>query len=110
VAAGTFHRDRLFLADEQCLLFQSWGRDCKWDCKHAPGLLCKLFAPGGDTLTRREVMNQASHLNMEIPMLLPGIKVTLSPTDYRVMKQLQLERFDGEQRRLFGGVIEASAR
>jgi branched-chain amino acid transport system substrate-binding protein len=55
-------------------------------------------------------MNQASHLNMEIPMLLPGIKVALSPTDYRVMKQLQLERFDGEQRRLFGGVIEASAR
>jgi branched-chain amino acid transport system substrate-binding protein len=64
----------------------------------------------GDTLTRQEVMTQASHLSMEIPMLLPGIEVALSPTDYRVMKQLQLERFDGEQWRLFGGVIEASAR
>jgi branched-chain amino acid transport system substrate-binding protein len=64
----------------------------------------------GDILTRQEVMTQASHLNMEIPMLLAGIKVAPSPTDYRVMKQLQLERFDGEQWRLFGGVIEASAR
>jgi branched-chain amino acid transport system substrate-binding protein len=65
----------------------------------------------GDNLTRENVMNTATQTTgLHIPMTLPGITVNLSPNDYRVMKQLQLERFDGEKWTLFGGVIEASAR
>ncbi len=43
-------------------------------------------------------------------MLLPRITINISPTDYRVIRQLQLERFDGKQWALFGNVIEASAK
>jgi branched-chain amino acid transport system substrate-binding protein len=38
----------------------------------------------GDDLTRENVMKQAANLeNLELPMFLPGIKITTSPTDYR---------------------------
>ena len=60
----------------------------------------------GDDLTRENIMRQATSLrSVELPMLLPGIRITTSPTDYRVIKQLQLMRFDGKQWLLFGGVI-----
>jgi ABC-type branched-subunit amino acid transport system substrate-binding protein len=60
----------------------------------------------GDDLTRENVMKQAASLkNLELPMFLPGIKITTSPTDYRVIKQLQLMRFDGKQWILFGDVV-----
>ena len=60
----------------------------------------------GDDLTRENVMKQAANLkNLELPMFLPGIKITTSATDYRVIKQLQLMRFDGKQWILFGDVV-----
>ena len=41
-------------------------------------------------------MAQAAQLKqLELPMLLPGIRISTSPTDYRTIKQLQLQRFDG---------------
>ena len=50
----------------------------------------------GDNLTRENVMAQAAQLNnLELPMLLPGIRISTSSTDYRTIKQLQLQRFDG---------------
>jgi branched-chain amino acid transport system substrate-binding protein len=60
----------------------------------------------GDDLTRENIMKQATNLkDVELPMFLPGIKITTSPTDYRIIKQLQLMRFDGKQWVLFGDVI-----
>jgi branched-chain amino acid transport system substrate-binding protein len=60
----------------------------------------------GDNLTRENVMYQATHMhNVEFPMLLPGIKVTTSPTNYRAFNQLQLEKFDGKRWAPFGEVI-----
>jgi branched-chain amino acid transport system substrate-binding protein len=50
----------------------------------------------GDNLTRANVMKQAAALDMSIGMLLPGIRITTSPTDYRPIKQLYLMRFDGQ--------------
>ena len=45
----------------------------------------------GDDLTRENVMRQAANLkNLELPMLLPGIKINTSPTDYFPIKQVQL--------------------
>jgi ABC-type branched-subunit amino acid transport system substrate-binding protein len=68
--------------------------------------LVEILKRCGDDLTRENVMKQAANLkNVELPMLLPGIKITTSPTDYRIIRQLQLERFDGKQWVLFGDVI-----
>ena len=43
-------------------------------------------------------MRQASSLtNLELPMLLPGIVVNTSPSDYLPIKDMQMVRFDGTQ-------------
>ncbi len=39
-------------------------------------------------------------------MALPGIKANTSPTDYRVNKQLQMMKFNGERWELFGPILE----
>ncbi len=60
----------------------------------------------GDTLTRDNVMKQvASIKDLELPMLLPGIKMNTTPTDFFPLKQLQMGRFDGKAWELFGPVI-----
>jgi branched-chain amino acid transport system substrate-binding protein len=57
----------------------------------------------GDNLTRENVMAQAAQLkDLELPMLLPGIRISTSSTDYRTIKQLQLQRFDGARWVRFG--------
>jgi ABC-type branched-subunit amino acid transport system substrate-binding protein len=68
--------------------------------------LVEILKRCGDDLTRENVMKQATNLkSIELPMFLPGIKITTSPTDYRIVRQLQLMRFDGKQWVLFGDVI-----
>jgi branched-chain amino acid transport system substrate-binding protein len=62
----------------------------------------------GNDLTRENVMKQASHLDMELPMLLPGIRLRTSPTDLRPIKQMRLVRFDGQRYVLFSDVIESN--
>ena len=60
----------------------------------------------GDELTRENVMRQAANLHdFTVPMLLPGIKINTSPTDFAPVKQIQMARFDGERWRLFGPLI-----
>jgi branched-chain amino acid transport system substrate-binding protein len=59
----------------------------------------------GDDLTRENIMKQASHLDMELPLLLPGIRLKTSPTDLRPIKQMRLVRFDGQRYVLFSDVI-----
>jgi branched-chain amino acid transport system substrate-binding protein len=50
----------------------------------------------GDDLTRENVMRQAANLkDLALPMLLPGIKLNTSPTDYTPIKHVELRRFDG---------------
>jgi branched-chain amino acid transport system substrate-binding protein len=68
-------------------------------------LLVALLKNCGDDLTRANVMKQATNLNLSLGMLLPEIRVTTSPTDYRPIKQLYLMRFEGEHWQPFGGVI-----
>ena len=59
----------------------------------------------GDDLTRENVMKQATHLDMELPLLLPGIRLKTSPTDLRPIKQMRLVRFDGQRYVLFSDVL-----
>jgi len=59
----------------------------------------------GDELTRANVMAQAATLDVELPMLRPGIRVRTSPTDYQPIKQLFLVRFDGREWTAMDSVI-----
>jgi hypothetical protein len=60
----------------------------------------------GDDLTRANVMKQAANLkNFEQPMLLPGIKVNTSASDFYPLKQEQLAKFNGKTWELFGNVL-----
>jgi branched-chain amino acid transport system substrate-binding protein len=60
----------------------------------------------GDELTRENVIKQAANLKeLQLPMLLPGIKINTSPTDYFPIKQVQLMKFDGKQWVRFGEIM-----
>jgi branched-chain amino acid transport system substrate-binding protein len=59
----------------------------------------------GDDLTRENIMKQAAHLDLALPMLLPGIKVKTSSTDYFPIEGQRLQRFTGETWELFGEEI-----
>jgi branched-chain amino acid transport system substrate-binding protein len=54
-------------------------------------------------------MQQATSIhNEKLPMLLPGITVSTSATDFAPIKQMQLAKFDGTTWKLFGDVISGS--
>jgi branched-chain amino acid transport system substrate-binding protein len=56
--------------------------------------------------TRENIMKQAANLHdLELPTLLPGIKVNTSPTNYHPLRQMQLAKFDGYTWVRFGDVI-----
>ena len=69
-------------------------------------LLVQVLKQCGDNLTRENVMKQTANLkNFELDMLLPGIKVNTSPTDYFPLEELQMRRFSGERWESFGPII-----
>jgi ABC-type branched-subunit amino acid transport system substrate-binding protein len=60
----------------------------------------------GDELTRENLMRQAANLHdLALPMLLPGIKVNTSATNFYPVNEMQLVRFEGDGWLLFGDVI-----
>jgi branched-chain amino acid transport system substrate-binding protein len=68
--------------------------------------LVQVLKQCGDDLTRENVMRQAANLrNFELALLLPGIKINTSPTDYFPVEQMQMSRFNGEHGDLFGSPI-----
>jgi len=70
-------------------------------------LLVHILRQCGDDLTRDNIMRQATSIrNFTGSLALPGMQVNTSPTDYRVNKQMQMMRFNGERWELFGPVIE----
>ena len=70
--------------------------------------LVQVLKQCGDDLTRENVMKQAASLrNFRTEMLLPGITINTSATDFAPVSQLQLMRFKGEKWELFGDVISA---
>jgi ABC-type branched-subunit amino acid transport system substrate-binding protein len=69
--------------------------------------LVQVLRQAGNDLSRENIMRQAANLrNVELPMLLPGIKVNTSPTDYYPVQQLQLMRFNGKRWERFGDIVE----
>jgi branched-chain amino acid transport system substrate-binding protein len=72
----------------------------------AAQLMTMVLKACGDDLTRENVMKQATNLkDVVLDVALPGIKYSSSPSDYFMVKQLQLARFDGKRWALFGDVL-----
>jgi branched-chain amino acid transport system substrate-binding protein len=68
-----------------------------------------VLKAAGNNLTRENIMKQATSIHDEkLPMLLPGIVISTSPTDYSPIKQMQLQKFNGKTWELFGSVLSAS--
>jgi branched-chain amino acid transport system substrate-binding protein len=73
--------------------------------------LVQVLKQCGDDLARENIMKQAANLHdFTVPMLLPGITINTSPTDFAPIKQLQMQRFDGERWNLFGPIISGEVR
>jgi branched-chain amino acid transport system substrate-binding protein len=71
-------------------------------------LMTQVLKQCGNDLSRENIMKQAASVkDFELPLLLPGIKVNTSPTDFAPIEQEQLAKFDGEKWALFGDIIEA---
>ena len=85
----------------------------KADANHIFGfavsaLMHETLKKCGDTLTRDNVMKQAANFQkFKLPLLLPGITINTSPTDYYPIQSVQLARFKGETWDLFGDVMSA---
>lgn len=62
----------------------------------------------GNDLSRENIMKQAASLKqVKVPMLLPGMVVDTSATDFYPLEQMQMMRFDGERNVRFGPLISA---
>jgi branched-chain amino acid transport system substrate-binding protein len=67
-----------------------------------------LKQANGD-FSRENVMKEAANLkDFEVPTLLPGIKINTSATNYRPIRQMQLEKWNGKNWELFGEVISGA--
>jgi branched-chain amino acid transport system substrate-binding protein len=68
--------------------------------------LVQVLKQCGDDLTRENIMKQAANLkNFRTEVLLPGIVINTSPTDFAPLSQLQLMKFEGEKWKLFGDIV-----
>jgi branched-chain amino acid transport system substrate-binding protein len=64
----------------------------------------------GDNLTRENVMKQAANFQkFKLPLLLPGITVSTSPTDFYPIQAVQLAKFSKETWELFGDIMHAES-
>jgi branched-chain amino acid transport system substrate-binding protein len=56
----------------------------------------QVLRQAGDDLTRENIMKQAASLkDFRLGLLLPGSLINTSPTDYRVIQYMKLQRFNG---------------
>ena len=64
--------------------------------------LVVVLRQAGQDLSRENIMHAATTLpeTTTLPMVLPGIKISTSPTDFRPMKSMRLGQFDGKMYRL----------
>ncbi len=74
-------------------------------------VMVQVLKQCGKDFSRENIVKQAANLNISgpaAPMLLPGIKVTTSATDFHPIKQMQLQKFNGTTWVLFGEVMSGA--
>jgi branched-chain amino acid transport system substrate-binding protein len=70
-------------------------------------VMVQVLKQCGDDVSSDNIVKQAANLrDFECDLLLPGIKVNTSPTDYYPLEQLQLIRFNGERYERLGPVVD----
>jgi branched-chain amino acid transport system substrate-binding protein len=68
--------------------------------------LVQALKQAGNNLTRENVMKQAASLkDVQLDIMLPGIKMNTSATDFAPIQSEQLIRFDGKEYVRFGQVV-----
>ncbi len=68
--------------------------------------LAQVLRQCNDDLTRENIMRQADNLDLELPMLLPGIRVRTGADRSSAITEMQLQRFDGRSWERFGELID----
>ena len=72
--------------------------------------LWQVLKQCGTDFSRANIMKQAANLkNVEVPILLPGITVNTSPTNFHPIRQMQLQKWSGTTWQLFGNVLEGAS-
>jgi branched-chain amino acid transport system substrate-binding protein len=72
-------------------------------------VLVQVLKQCGNDLSRENIMRQAANIkNLEVPLLLPGVRINTSPTNYHPIRQVQLMRWDGRLWVRFGDVFEGA--
>jgi branched-chain amino acid transport system substrate-binding protein len=71
-------------------------------------VMVQVLKQCGNDLSRANIMKQAANLKMHVPLALPGMTLTTSPTNYHPITQMQLAKFDGKTWVLFGEVINGA--
>lgn len=85
-----------------------------WDVYYVAGYslsltLMQVLKQCGNEFSRENIMRQAVNLHdLELPTLLPGIRINTSPINYRPIRQMQLARWNGSTWERFGEIIEGS--
>jgi branched-chain amino acid transport system substrate-binding protein len=69
--------------------------------------LVQVLRQCGDDLTRKNVMRQAAHLDIALPMALPGIRLSTGPEQFFPLRDMQLMRFNGNFWQGFGELVRA---
>ena len=54
-----------------------------------------VLEKAGNDLTRENIMKQAASLDLELDMLLPGVKIKTGPNDFFPIEQMQIFKFNG---------------
>jgi branched-chain amino acid transport system substrate-binding protein len=71
--------------------------------------LWQVLKQCGTDFSRANIMKQAASLtNLRVPVLLPGITVNTSATNFHPIKQMQLQKCDGKSWKLFGSVLSGA--
>ena len=68
----------------------------------------QVLKQAGDNLTRENIMKEAANLDLELDMLLPGIKIKTSPTDFFPIEAMMPAEFDGEKLKSLGEVVSVN--
>jgi ABC-type branched-subunit amino acid transport system substrate-binding protein len=72
-------------------------------------VLVQALKQAGNNLSRDNILKEALNIkDMQLPMMLPGIKVNTSPTDYYPIEDMQMMRWNGKQWVRFGDLLSGS--
>lgn len=70
--------------------------------------MVKVLEQCGDKVSADCIMKEAANLDFAPEMLLPGVTVKTSATDFYPIKKMYLQKFDGAVWQVFGGALSAN--